>query len=423
MRRTSASWSIRPSGTPGSGPASRSTGSSARARTCSTRWRGFPASRSAFTCAGETTTATGSAPAPTRPSRSSSSSGRPITTSSCSSTTTSVRAPSARSATSPTTRWSCSAWSRRSSAPWSQRTSWPPGSGRRAASSPVNSSRCRRSAASPRQDRATRSARTTRRTSCASWPRSRTASGRRAGDRPARSPPLRLPRYSTAAILEVSGRVRCPAGELRGASAMTAGTGRQASGYDDVVDLSRYPINDPADPAYRALVQAGQDQLRDQGVAQLTGFLTLAAVGQMLTLASQLAAQAWASDQAHTVYFEPADDSAGPDHQRVLLQHSAKQAIAYDQIPADAAIRRLYESDDLTAFIAAVLGKRVLYRGADPLDAVEIAIFGDGDEPGWHFDNSEFSVTVMYQQAEAGVISTTEATTRYPAGSGPALAR
>jgi hypothetical protein len=182
---------------------------------------------------------------------------------------------------------------------------------------------------------------------------------------------------------------------------MTAGTGRQASGYDDV-DLSRYPINDPADPAYRALVQAGQDQLRDQGVAQLTGFLTLAAVGQMLTLASQLVAQAWASDQPHTVYFEPADDSAGPDHPRALLQHSAKQAIAYDQIPAGAAIRRLYESDDLTAFIAAVLGKRVLYRSADPLDALEIAIFGDGDELGWHFDNSEFSVTVMYQQAEAG---------------------
>ena len=122
----------------------------------------------------------------------------------------------------------------------------------------------------------------------------------------------------------------------------------------------------------------------------------------MLALAGQLAAQAWASDQAHTVYFEPADDSAGPDHPRALLQHSAKQAIAYDQIPADAAIRRLYESDDLTAFIAAVLGKRVLYRSADPLDALEIAIFGDGDELGWHFDNSEFSVTVMYQQAEAG---------------------
>jgi hypothetical protein len=44
----------------------------------------------------------------------------------------------------------------------------------------------------------------------------------------------------------------------------------------------------------------------------------------------------------------------------------------------------------------------VLYRSADPLDALEIAIFEDGDELGWHFDNSEFSVTVMYAEAEAG---------------------
>jgi len=85
-----------------------------------------------------------------------------------------------------------------------------------------------------------------------------------------------------------------------------------------------------------------------------------------------------------------------------LLQHSAKKAVAYDLIPGGAPIRRLYESADLTVFIAAVLGKQVLYRSADPLDALEIAIFGDGDELGWHFDNSEFSVTVMYQQAAAG---------------------
>ena len=172
--------------------------------------------------------------------------------------------------------------------------------------------------------------------------------------------------------------------------------------YEDVVDLKRYPINDPDGPGCRALVQACRSQLRDHGVAQLAGFLTPAAVSEMLALASRLTAAAWASDQAHTVYFEPADDSAGPDHPRALAQHSAKKAIAYDQIPAGAPIRRRYESDDLTGFIAAVLGKNVLYRSADPLDALEIAIFGEGDELGWHFDNSEFSVTVMYSQPEAG---------------------
>jgi len=183
---------------------------------------------------------------------------------------------------------------------------------------------------------------------------------------------------------------------------MTTTTRPQAPRYDDVIDLKRYPIDDRASSKYQALVQGCRDQLRDRGVAQLDGFLAPAAVSEMVALAGRLAAQAWASDQTHTVYFEPPDNSAGPDHPRALLQHSAKKAIAYDQIPAAAPIRRLYESDDLTAFIAAVLGKPVLYRSADPLDALEIAIFDDGDELGWHFDNSEFSVTVMYQQSEAG---------------------
>ena len=97
---------------------------------------------------------------------------------------------------------------------------------------------------------------------------------------------------------------------------MTATTWPRTPGYDDVVDLNRYPIGDAASPAYQELVSACQNQLRDQGVAQLAGFLTPAAVSQMLDVASQLAAQAWASDQTHTVYFEPADDSAGPDHPR-----------------------------------------------------------------------------------------------------------
>ena len=172
--------------------------------------------------------------------------------------------------------------------------------------------------------------------------------------------------------------------------------------YEDVVDLGRYPIHQPASRGYGALVQACQDQLRDRGVAQLDGFLTPAAVSQMIAEANRLAGRAWASDQSHTVYFEPPDDSAGADHPRALLQHSAKKAVAYDLIPGGAPIRRLYESTDLTAFIAAVLGKPALYRSADPLDALEIAVFADGDELGWHFDNSEFSVTVMYAESEAG---------------------
>lgn len=52
--------------------------------------------------------------------------------------------------------------------------------------------------------------------------------------------------------------------------------------YDGVVDLERYPINDPAGPQYGAVVQACRYQLGDTGVAQLPGFLTPAAVTHAL---------------------------------------------------------------------------------------------------------------------------------------------
>jgi hypothetical protein len=58
--------------------------------------------------------------------------------------------------------------------------------------------------------------------------------------------------------------------------------------YEGVVDLRRFPINDPASPQYRDLVRSCRDQLRDYGVAQLAGFLTPAAVGEMLALAGEL---------------------------------------------------------------------------------------------------------------------------------------
>ena len=55
---------------------------------------------------------------------------------------------------------------------------------------------------------------------------------------------------------------------------MTSTSRAQARRHEGVVDLRRYPINEPDSQEYRALVQACRDQLRDRGVAQLAGFLT-----------------------------------------------------------------------------------------------------------------------------------------------------
>ncbi len=177
---------------------------------------------------------------------------------------------------------------------------------------------------------------------------------------------------------------------------------RSLPAYAGIVDLDAFPIHDLDDDAGRALVRDCRRQLAETGVCALPGFIRPEAVAAMVALAGSLADKAWKSDQTHTVYFEPVDETVPAEHPRARTVRSAKHGIAYDYIPADAPLRRLYESDDLTRFIAEVLGKPVLYRSADPLDALQVTTFRPGDELGWHFDRSEFSVTVMYQPAEKG---------------------
>lgn len=172
--------------------------------------------------------------------------------------------------------------------------------------------------------------------------------------------------------------------------------------YADVVDLKRYPIHQLDSEQGRAFVADCRKAMNENGVCALDGFITPDAVAEMVALEKRLADESWATDRTHTIYFEPVDETVSQNHPRARQVRSAKHGIAYDQIPEDAPMRRLYESDDLTRFIAAVLEKPVLYRSADPLDALQITAFRPGEELGWHFDRSEFSITVMYQKAEKG---------------------
>lgn len=172
--------------------------------------------------------------------------------------------------------------------------------------------------------------------------------------------------------------------------------------YQGIIDLDRYPIHDLQSEQGQALVQRCRTSLAKEGACVLEGFITPDAVARMVAIADSLDDKAWVTDRPHTVYFEEVDPAVPAAHPRAHVVRSAKHGIAFDYIPDDAPMRIAYESDDLTNFIAAALGKPMLYRSADPLDALQITKFFPGEELGWHFDRSEFSVTVMYQPAEQG---------------------
>jgi len=76
--------------------------------------------------------------------------------------------------------------------------------------------------------------------------------------------------------------------------------------------------------------------------------------------------------------------------------------MAYDLIPGDSPLRALYEWDPLMDFIGEVLEHRPLHRFADPLGALNLAVMNEGDVQGWHYDSTDFVVSLAIQGSRSG---------------------
>jgi hypothetical protein len=170
-----------------------------------------------------------------------------------------------------------------------------------------------------------------------------------------------------------------------------------------VVDLDRYPIDRPGSAVWQALVERCRAELAADGACQLHGFLTSGAVEQTLAVAAPLRPLGWVTASTHNVFFTPLpQDDADSDDPRGMAQRSAERSLPFDLLPPELPLRRLYESDELTEFLRAALDETVLHRSADPLDCLQIAEFDPGDELGWHFDDSEYSITMMLRPSDGG---------------------
>lgn len=169
-----------------------------------------------------------------------------------------------------------------------------------------------------------------------------------------------------------------------------------------LVDLDRYPILALDTPAGGALVAHCREQLAASGACELPGFLTAEATERMAKESESLIPLGHYAAGPATVYLELPDASLPEGHPRRALGRAAVSAIAYDRIPTDHALRRLYEWDPLMQFVAAALGKERLYRYADPFGALNVAAMKEGDQLFWHFDQTDFVVSIALRDALEG---------------------
>jgi hypothetical protein len=169
-----------------------------------------------------------------------------------------------------------------------------------------------------------------------------------------------------------------------------------------LVDLERYPVLSPEAPAYRATVESARQEMRQRGAAEIRGFIAPASLPRLVADAEHLAARAHHSGGQGTAYLEFPDFTLPPDHPRLQFADYAVGAVAYDITPRTSPLRQLFEWDPMKDLIEAVLDRGPIFRYGDPFGALNLSVMGQGEQLQWHFDQTDFVVSLAIQSARSG---------------------
>ncbi|MDH3375865.1 MAG: hypothetical protein OEQ39_02735 [Gammaproteobacteria bacterium] len=170
----------------------------------------------------------------------------------------------------------------------------------------------------------------------------------------------------------------------------------------DMVNLARYPIADLDTAEGAAFAKQCRREYLETGLCMLPDFIVPGARQILAEEASAISSEAYFCKSTHNAYLTEDNPEWSVQDVAKRQEQTYVGSVAYDRIPDDAYLRRLYLWDPLKDFIGSVLGKSEFYRFADPLGACSINVFVDGGEHGWHFDESEFTVTLMLQAPTSG---------------------
>ena len=165
---------------------------------------------------------------------------------------------------------------------------------------------------------------------------------------------------------------------------------------DTLADLINFDLRDSA------LIARCKEQLDREGALTLPNFLSATTLESLVTEALRAEPRAYFTAATHNVYLTPNDENLADDHVFNRQVTSTKGCVCDDVIAQSSPLRALYNSELFKTFICAILGEDQLHPYADPLSSINIHYAPEGKELGWHFDNSEFAITLLLQAPDAG---------------------
>ena len=168
------------------------------------------------------------------------------------------------------------------------------------------------------------------------------------------------------------------------------------------INSEKYPLDQPDSDDWKSLVDQCKSSLEETGACILKEFVQQPIFQKMAQEADKSILKSHFCKDNHNVFFED-DDSLPKDHPLRIRENTSLNSIPYDLMDTKDALHQLYNWDPLMNFLSSVLG-HTLYRMADPMAALTVNCMSEGQNHGWHYDESQVTITLLIQKPEAGGI-------------------
>ena len=168
------------------------------------------------------------------------------------------------------------------------------------------------------------------------------------------------------------------------------------TGIRQFVDIDTHRLTDPD---YR---DRCAKRLDAEGALVLRSFFTDVFVDSVRKESTGREPEAFFASSTHNIWLTPPDPNYAEDHAFNRQMVSTKGLLADDQVPSTSALRAVYDDPSVREFIASVVGVAEVYPYADDLSSVNVHFHRDGEELGWHFDNSSFAITTLITPPKDG---------------------
>ena len=144
--------------------------------------------------------------------------------------------------------------------------------------------------------------------------------------------------------------------------------------------------------------------LESEGILIFNSFINRKGLINLQKEASDLKYLSYKSSSEYNVYVSEYDNSFPDDSPRNRIMSTSKKCLPNDLIPSGSILQTLYNSKAIRSFFMDLLNKKELFPYSDPLSSININYYDKGDALGWHFDNSDFTITLLIKNCEKGGI-------------------